>query len=309
MSAPSSSCWERFSACQRVNAGETSIELPAANGGVSYIVLHYSDLQWQDQLAQLVVLHDVTERRRREIEQREHGERMNRVLFQMIQTISLTLEKRDPYTAGHQERVAQLAAGIGLALGLPQAQVQGLWLGGLIHDIGKIAVPSELLNRPGRLGPIEMALIREHPQSGYDIVKAVDSPWPLAAMVLDHHERLDGSGYPAGLKGTAIPLEARIIAVADVVEAISAHRPYRPALGIDKALEEIRRGRGRLYDAAAVDACLKLFRQGDFVYRGGVIMPVSDDFLPAYFGMPFGTLSEESTVSQANTEASFDEPT
>jgi len=183
-----------------------------------------------------------------------------------IGAIASTVEMRDPYTAGHQRRVAQLAVGIGQALGLSEHQVHGLYLAGVIHDVGKIQVPAEILNKPGKLSELEYQLIQAHAQAGYDIVKGVDFPWPIAQAVLQHHERLDGSGYPNGLKGDDIILEAKILAVADVIEAMMSHRPYRAALGLDKALAEIEQGKGRLYDPAAADACIRLFRKKKFAF-------------------------------------------
>ena len=147
-------------------------------------------------------------------------------------------------------------------MGLDDAQVTGVQRGAAIHDIGKIYIPAEILNRPGRLSDIEFALIKPHSQVGYNIVKDIDFPWPIAAMILQHHERLDGSGYPSGLKGDAIVLEARVLAVADVVEALMNHRPYRPALGVESAIEEIGRNSGRLFDPTVVDACIRLLRSG-----------------------------------------------
>lgn len=170
-------------------------------------------------------------------------------------------EMRDPYTAGHQQRVAKLAVAIAKEMNLPEETVKGIHFGAMIHDIGKIAVPAEILSKPSKLSDLEYSLIKAHSQAGYDILKEVDFPWPIAQMVLQHHERLDGSGYPQGLVGGAILLEAHIIAVADVVEAISSHRPYRPALGIDAALEEIERNRDTLYNAKVVDACVVLIRE------------------------------------------------
>ncbi len=170
------------------------------------------------------------------------------------------MESRDPYTAGHQRRVAELAKAIASEMGLPAHTVEGIHFGALIHDIGKIQVPSELLSKPTKLSKLEFELIKTHPQAGYEIIKGVEFPWPIALMALQHHERLDGSGYPQGLKGEAIALEARIIAVADVVEAMSSHRPYRPGLGIEAALKEIEDKRGKWFDARAVDCCVRLFR-------------------------------------------------
>lgn len=182
-------------------------------------------------------------------------------LFQTIAAIALTVEKRDPYTAGHQVRVAHLAAAIARELGLDKNFIMGLNLGAMIHDIGKLNVPAEILARPGKLPDVEMALVRRHPQVGYEIICGVDLPWPVADMIHQHHERLDGSGYPLGLKEEQICKEAKILMVADVVEAINSHRPYRPALGIEVAMEDIRSGRGTIYDADTVDACLALFER------------------------------------------------
>jgi PAS domain S-box-containing protein/putative nucleotidyltransferase with HDIG domain len=189
---------------------------------------------------------------------------LSETLLQTVRALALTVEKRDPYTAGHQERVALLAGAIAAEMGMPPEQVEGIRLGGIIHDIGKIYIPAEILNRPGRLTVTEYAIIKSHPEVGHDIMKDVNFPWPVQEMILQHHERLDGSGYPRGLKDGEILLEARIIAVADVVEAISSHRPYRPSLGIDAAVEEMSRGRGTLYDPEVVDVCLKLIHEKHF---------------------------------------------
>lgn len=187
-----------------------------------------------------------------------------RMLEQTVQAIALTVEKRDPYTAGHQTRVAHLAANIARHMRMPPDQLEGLRLGATIHDIGKIWLPAEILSRPGRLNETEFAMVKTHPDIGWEIVQQIDFPWPVAEMIRQHHERPDGSGYPMGLKGDEIILEARILAVADVVEAMASHRPYRPARGIDLALAEIRQGAGRLYDVDIVEACLYLFEQGGY---------------------------------------------
>lgn len=200
-------------------------------------------------------------------EHQHHLETLKKSLKDSIQAIAATLEMRDPYTAGHEKRVAQLAVATAHEMGLPETQIEGIHIGGLIHDIGKIQVPAEILSYPGRLSKAQFELIKAHPQAGYDIIKGIEFPWPVAQMILQHHERLDGSGYPQGLKGDEISLEARILAVADVVEAMASHRPYRPGLGIDKALEEISRNSGVHYDAAAVDACLRLFREKGFAFE------------------------------------------
>jgi putative nucleotidyltransferase with HDIG domain len=179
-----------------------------------------------------------------------------------IRAVALTTEMRDPYTAGHQERVTRLAYAIARKMGLSEERVEGLRVAGLLHDVGKVSVPAELLSKPTRLTPAEFSLVKAHPQTGYEILKGVVFPWPVADIVLEHHERLDGSGYPRGLKGEAISLEARILAVADVVEAMVSHRPYRPALGVDKALGELEAGAGVLYDPEVVNVCLQLFHGG-----------------------------------------------
>ena len=179
-----------------------------------------------------------------------------------IRAVALTTEMRDPYTAGHQERVTRLAYAIARKMGLSEERVEGLRVAGLLHDVGKVSVPAELLSKPTRLTPAEFSLVKAHPQTGYEILKGVVFPWPVADIVLEHHERLDGSGYPRGLKGEAISLEARILAVADVVEAMVSHRPYRPALGVDKALGEVEAGAGVLYDPEVVNVCLQLFHGG-----------------------------------------------
>jgi PAS domain S-box-containing protein/putative nucleotidyltransferase with HDIG domain len=206
----------------------------------------------------------VTLRTRKEHEQ--HLIILREGLEQSIQTIANTVEARDPYTAGHQQRVSELAVAIAREMHLPAEQINGIHLAAIIHDLGKIHVPAEILAKPGRLSEIEYALIKQHPQEGYEILKDVKFPWPIADIVLQHHERMDGSGYPQGLKGDAILLEARIMAVADVVEAMSSHRPYRPGLGIDAALNEIEKNKGALYDVKVVDACLKIFNEGLFKF-------------------------------------------
>ncbi|MGA2526804.1 MAG: HD domain-containing phosphohydrolase [Smithellaceae bacterium] len=200
---------------------------------------------------------DITERK-------QSFERMKKALRATVQAISLTVEMKDPYTSGHQQRVSDLARAIATEMGLSADRQDFIRTASTIHDIGKIAIPTEILSNPTKLTALEFNLIKTHPQSGYDILKDIDFPWPVADIVLQHHERMDGSGYPQGLKEDDILLEARILAIADVVEAIAFHRPYRPAMGINLALEEISRNKGILYDAEAVDACLKLFREKDY---------------------------------------------
>ncbi|MET0117606.1 MAG: HD domain-containing phosphohydrolase [Sedimenticola sp.] len=207
------------------------------------------------------IAHDITDRilaeRQRESDQRK----LQYALQDTVQAISNTVEKRDPYTAGHQKRVAELACAIAREIGLESDIIEGIRMGGTIHDIGKIHIPTEILNRPGKLSNIELNIIKGHPETGFSIIKEVVFPWPVADIVYQHHERLDGSGYPQGLQGEEICIEARVLAVADAVEAMASHRPYRPALGIKAALEEIEQGSGRIYDPQAVTACLRLFRE------------------------------------------------
>jgi len=179
-----------------------------------------------------------------------------------IEALARTTEMRDPYTSGHQQRVSQLACAIAGKMGLDKKTVDGVRVSGLLHDVGKVSIPAEILSKPGGLTPLEFDLVKEHVRVGFDVLKGIVFPWPVADIVLQHHERIDGSGYPAGLKGEAIRLEARILAVADVVEAMASHRPYRPALGIDAALQEIRDKKGTKYDAEAVEACLRVFESG-----------------------------------------------
>lgn len=183
-----------------------------------------------------------------------------------VGAIASTIEIRDPYTAGHQYRVAQLSVAIARELRLSDNQVHGVYLAGIVHDVGKISIPAEILNKPGNLSPLEYQLIQTHALSGYNILKSVDFPWPIAQTILQHHERLDGSGYPNGITDDEIIIEAKILAVADVVEAMMSHRPYRAALGLYQALAEIQRGRGWLYDAAAVDACTRILKENGFAF-------------------------------------------
>ena len=184
----------------------------------------------------------------------------------IIQAMARTVESRDPYTAGHQHRVALLSVAIAEKMGIPKDQIEGVRMAGRIHDLGKISAPAEILSKPTRLTDIEFALIKTHPRVGYDILQEIDFPWPIAQMVLQHHEKMNGSGYPQGLSGEDILLEARILCVADVVEAMASHRPYRATLGIDVALDEISKNRGVIYDPHVADACLKIFKEKRFKF-------------------------------------------
>jgi HD-GYP domain-containing protein (c-di-GMP phosphodiesterase class II) len=203
---------------------------------------------------------------RTEISKTVHQETLHAALEQTINVIAETVDQRDPYTAGHERRVADLCVHIAQKLGLPEDRTHGLHLAASIHDLGKIGIPAEILSKPGLLTPTQFNLLKEHAQLGYDILKDVAFPWPIADMILQHHERLDGSGYPQGLKGDAISLEARILAVADVVEAMSSHRPYRAAQGVDVALDEILAQRGKFYDAQVADACVSVFREDGYTF-------------------------------------------
>lgn len=184
-----------------------------------------------------------------------------------IQAMVRIVEKRDPYTAGHQRRVTQLACAIARRMNYSEDQVNALHLAGIIHDVGKIQVPAEILANPDGLSEAEFSIVKTHPLAGYEILDTIEFPWPIAKIIYQHHERMNGSGYPLGLSGEDILLEARVLAVADVVEAMSSHRPYRPALGIDKALEEIIQGKGILYDADVVDNCVNLISEGSFKFE------------------------------------------
>jgi len=192
---------------------------------------------------------------------KESAERMRKALGATVQAIAVTVETRDPYTAGHQRRVADLSRSIATEMNLPPNQIDGIRVAATIHDLGKISVPAEILSKPTKLTNIEFSLIKTHSQSGHDILKDIDFPWPIARMILEHHERMNGSEYPNGLTGDNILLESLILAVADVVESMASHRPYRVTLGIDAALEEIEKNKVTLYDNAVADSCLRLFRE------------------------------------------------
>jgi len=210
---------------------------------------------------------DITNRKTTEEQLKESFKKLQKTMEDSIYSISLVTEARDAYTAGHQQKVSKLAVALAKEMGFPKDKVEGIKIAALIHDVGKINLPAEILSKPGKLSEIEFNLIKNHSQTGYDILKKVDFLWPIARIVLQHHEKINGSGYPRGLKGDEILLEAKIICVADVVEAMSSHRPYRPALGINKALEEISKNKGILYDQEVVDVCLELFKEKDFKFE------------------------------------------
>jgi len=240
----------------------------ASNGTEKWLQINSRIISWDGGPASLSFITDVTERKRAEEELQRTLESLRKAFGTTVQVMVSAVESRDPYTAGHQIRSADLARAIATEMGLPQEKIDGIRMAGSIHDIGKLSIPSEILSKPTKLTDIEFSLIKEHSRQGYEILKDVESPWPLAEIVYQHHERMDGSGYPRNLKGDDILMDARIMAVADVVESMASHRPYRPGLGIDIALEEIEKNRGTLYDADAVDACLRLFREKGFQLAG-----------------------------------------
>lgn len=201
------------------------------------------------------------------VKQRQQLEQLQASLNETMRAIAGIVEMRDPYTAGHQARVADLASAIATRMALPDDQIHAVFLAGTVHDLGKIQIPAEILSKPGKLNDAEFGLIKGHSQAGYDILKGISFPWPIAQIVRQHHERLDGSGYPLGISGESILLEARILSVADVIEAMASHRPYRPGLGIDFALAEISRLRGRHFDPEVVDACIAVFREQGYVLK------------------------------------------
>jgi len=221
-------------------------------------------------------------RRDLEIQNRQHRENLEKIVLErtdallkalndtrlamerIVQAVALTVETRDPYTAGHQKRVSSVACAIASEMGLSDEKIEGLRMAGYIHDIGKISVPAEILSKPGKISVHEFGIIKSHPEIGYEILKDIEFPWPIAQTVYQHHERIDGSGYPLGLKDDKIIIEAKITAVADVVDAMASHRPYRPSLGVSEALSEIEKQIGVLYDPASGAACLKIFREKGF---------------------------------------------
>ncbi|MDD8024918.1 MAG: PAS domain S-box protein [Acidobacteriota bacterium] len=207
------------------------------------------------------VIRDLTDRKRAEAEQALIAGQLRKALGNIINVVAATVEMRDPGTAGHQKRVANLARAVGTEMGLDATKIEAIRFAGVIHDVGKTSIPAEILSKPGRLSEAERRLVREHARFGFEILKNVEFPWPIAEIVHQHHERLDGSGYPRGLQGDQILIEAQIIGAADVIEAMASHRPYRPALGIGAALDELRSQRGKQFDIAVVDACLKVFAE------------------------------------------------
>lgn len=212
------------------------------------------------------IMHNISDRKKAELGLQTSVEKLRKALAGTIQAMALTVETRDAYTAGHQRRVTNLARTIAQEMGLRENEVDAIRMAGVIHDLGKISIPSEILSKPGKLSSLEFSLIKIHPQTGYDILKGIDFQWPIASIVLQHHERLNGSGYPQGIIGKDIMKEARILAVADVVEAMSSHRPYRAALGMDLALDEVTKNKDILFDADVVDTTVDLITKGKFLF-------------------------------------------
>jgi PAS domain S-box-containing protein len=250
------------------STGPDEIELINKEGRTIPVEINTTVVQRMGQRIVLAFARDITERKKAEKKLQDTLESLRKAFGTTIQVMVSAVEARDPYTAGHQNRSADLARAIATEMGLPQEKIDGIRMAGSIHDIGKLSIPSEILSKPTKLTNVEFSLIKEHSKQGYEILKDVESPWPLAQIVYQHHKRMDGSGYPRNLKGDDILMEARIMAVADVVESMASHRPYRPGLGIDIALEEIENNKGTLYDADAVDACLRLFREKGYKLEG-----------------------------------------
>ena len=234
---------------------------------VKWVELNATLIKWEKKPAVLNFLTDITARKLLDEERSESFKRTKETLDATVNSIAMIVETRDPYTTGHQLRVSHLARDIATEMGLTVDQKEFIGTAAIIHDIGKLSIPSEILSKPTKLTTLEFELIKTHSQSGYNILKDINFPWPVATVILQHHERMNGSGYPNKLKGKDILLEARIVAVADVVEAISSHRPYRPTLGINFALDEITQNKAILYDANVVDACLRLFLDKNYTFN------------------------------------------
>jgi PAS domain S-box-containing protein len=239
------------------------VEFYKKNGSTFWVVINARTVK--DEQGKILytegLIEDITIRKHAEEQLHQTLESLKKAVGTTIGVLVSAVESRDPYTAGHQKRVADLARTIATEMGLPHDTIEGIRLTGSIHDIGKLSIPAEILSKPAKLTNIEFSLVKEHSRIGYEMLKSVESPWPLAQIIYQHHERMDGSGYPRNLKGDEIIMEARIMAVADVVETMASHRPYRPALGIEAALEEIEKNKGILYDATVADVCLRLFSE------------------------------------------------
>ncbi|MFA5321284.1 MAG: HD domain-containing phosphohydrolase, partial [Smithella sp.] len=240
---------------------EYEISIVRKDGKIRHLNVLRKEIFWNGEQHSQVIYQDITLRRQAENKLIEILENLRQSIKTTIQVLGTASEAKDPYMAGHQKRVADLARAIATEMKLPHDKIEAIRMASAIHDIGKISIPSEILCKPAILSDLEFSLVKGHSQYGYDIIKDVESPWPLAEIIYQHHERLNGSGYPLGLKSADILIESRILAVADVVEAMISYRPYRPALGIEIALAEIENNTGALYDPDVVKACVKLFRE------------------------------------------------
>lgn len=237
------------------------------DGTTANVELSAGRINYQGKPASLVIMRDVTDRRRTEEELSLTLGKLRKAMGAIIQAMSMAIEMRDPYTAGHQKRVSDLARAIATEMKLTSEEIDAIRMAASIHDLGKISIPAEILSKPGKINEFEFRLIQNHPKIGYEILRTIEFPWPIAEIVLQHHERINGSGYPNGLRGEEIHVIARILAVADVVEAMVSHRPYRSALTLGEAIHEITKNRGTLYDPDAVDACKQLFIEGRFAFK------------------------------------------
>ena len=244
----------------------TELDIIIGDGKSVVAEMRVMETEWEGKKAYLASLRDITNRKRMQQRLQRSLDNLKDVMDGTIRAMALAVEMRDPYTSGHQHRVAQLAQAIAEEISLPADTIEGVYMAASIHDIGKISLPAEILSKPLKLTEIERKMIQAHSKVGYDILNGVDFSWPIAQIVLQHHERMDGSGYPHGLGGKEVLIEARIVGVADVVETMASHRPYRPAMGLDKALEEVFKNRGRLYDEKVVNACLILFNEKGFEF-------------------------------------------
>lgn len=253
--------WRKDELLYSINQMLSKAELIIENSRLNELVKRQNEelIELNRNLEEKVILKTLHLDQRAE-ELKASFEKIRIILEGTVLAMSKIVESRDPYTAGHEQHVARIASLIGQRMQLPEDQVEAIRVAGSLHDIGKIAVPSEILTKPGRLSRLEMEMVKTHCQNAYDILKTIEFPYPIAQIILQHHERMDGSGYPQGLRGKDILLEARIIGVADVLEAMSSHRPYRPALGIETAIEEITKHRAILYDETVVDTCLNIYK-------------------------------------------------
>lgn len=244
----------------------TELDITIGDGSTIVTEMRVMQTEWNGQKAYIASLRDITDRKGMQQQLQLSLDHIKKVMDGTIQAMALAVEMRDPYTSGHQARVAELAQAIAEEIHLPAGDVEGVYMAASIHDIGKIALPAEILSKPVRLTEIERKMIQAHSKVGYEILKGIDFSWPIAQTLLQHHERMDGSGYPHGLGGKEILIEARIVGVSDVVETMASHRPYRPSMGLDKALDEVSSHKGSLYDEQVVNACLKLFNEKGFAF-------------------------------------------